>query len=99
MGGRSTAIRMKNGGVWLLASTPLSPETKAKLDELGPVQCVMTLMGGRALMAAASLIRYIVGADAVHHLFIGMWAERVIVERIYLNVLQVTTRRRTQMQS
>jgi len=38
MGGRSTAIRMKNGGVWLLASTPLSPETKAKLDELGPVQ-------------------------------------------------------------
>ncbi|GLB39061.1 hypothetical protein LshimejAT787_0602230 [Lyophyllum shimeji] len=52
VGGRSTAIKMKNGGVWVLASTPLEPETKAKLDELGGV-------------------KYIVGADAVHHLFLG----------------------------
>lgn len=52
IGGRSTAIRLKNGGVWLLASTPMSPETKETLDKLGPVQ-------------------YIVGADAVHHLYLG----------------------------
>lgn len=37
-GGRSTAIKLKDGGVWLLASTPMSEETKAKLDELGPVK-------------------------------------------------------------
>ncbi|KAJ7098312.1 hypothetical protein C8R44DRAFT_717030 [Mycena epipterygia] len=52
VGGRSTAIKMTNGGVWVLASTALNPETKAKINELGPVQ-------------------YIIGADAVHHLFLG----------------------------
>ncbi|CAK5272176.1 unnamed protein product, partial [Mycena citricolor] len=40
IGGRSTAIKLSDGGVWVLASTPLNPETKAKIDELGPVQCV-----------------------------------------------------------
>jgi len=43
---------MRDGGVWLLASTPLETETKTKLNELGPV-------------------RYIMGADAVHHLYLG----------------------------
>ncbi|OSX63613.1 hypothetical protein POSPLADRAFT_1169083 [Postia placenta MAD-698-R-SB12] len=52
LGGRSTAIKMRDGGVWLLASTPLTDETKTKLDELGPV-------------------KWIVGADAVHHLYLG----------------------------
>ncbi|KAJ7731128.1 hypothetical protein DFH07DRAFT_968873 [Mycena maculata] len=51
-GGRSTAIKLSNGGVWVLASTTLDAETKTKIDELGPVQ-------------------YIIGADAVHHLFLG----------------------------
>ncbi|KAG5643709.1 hypothetical protein DXG03_009758 [Asterophora parasitica] len=37
-GGRSTAIKLKSGGVWVLASTPLEPETKAKIDELGAVK-------------------------------------------------------------
>lgn len=37
-GGRSTAIRLPSGGVWVLASTPLGAQTKAKLDELGPVK-------------------------------------------------------------
>ncbi|KAK0232161.1 hypothetical protein EDD85DRAFT_102099 [Armillaria nabsnona] len=50
-GGRSTAIKLQNGGVWVLASTPLDDETRTKLNELGPVQ-------------------YIIGADAVHHLFL-----------------------------
>ncbi|KAH9941106.1 uncharacterized protein BXZ73DRAFT_75081 [Epithele typhae] len=52
VGGRSTAIKLQDGGVWVLASTPLTEDTKAKLNELGPV-------------------KYIVGADAVHHLFLG----------------------------
>ncbi|KAJ7220793.1 hypothetical protein GGX14DRAFT_676024 [Mycena pura] len=41
IGGRSTAIKLRDGGVWVLASTPLSPETKAKLDELGPVKFIV----------------------------------------------------------
>ncbi|KIK70265.1 hypothetical protein GYMLUDRAFT_34761 [Collybiopsis luxurians FD-317 M1] len=53
VGGRSTAVKMQDGrGVWVLASTPLDTETKAKLDELGP-------------------IKFIIGADAVHHLFLS----------------------------
>jgi len=51
-GGRSTAIKLRDGAVWVLASTPLTDETKAKLDELGPV-------------------KWIVGADAVHHMYLG----------------------------
>lgn len=38
IGGRSTAITLATGDVWLIPSTPLTPETKAKLDELGPVK-------------------------------------------------------------
>ncbi|KAJ3824226.1 hypothetical protein F5880DRAFT_410011 [Lentinula raphanica] len=52
VGGRSTAVKMRTGNLWILASTPLDTETKAKLDELGPV-------------------KYIIGADAVHHLFLS----------------------------
>ncbi|RPD56934.1 hypothetical protein L226DRAFT_491143 [Lentinus tigrinus ALCF2SS1-7] len=52
VGGRSTAIRLSNGDVWVLASTPLDEATKAKLGEIGPV-------------------KWIIGADAVHHLFLG----------------------------
>lgn len=37
-GGRSTAIKMRNGDVWVLASTPLNDATKQKLSELGPVK-------------------------------------------------------------
>jgi hypothetical protein len=37
-GGRSTAIKLRDGGVWVLASTPLEAETKAKIDDLGPVK-------------------------------------------------------------
>jgi len=35
---------------------------------------MLSHLGIHALMAGASLIRYIVGADVVHHLFLGMWA-------------------------
>ncbi|KAI0313890.1 hypothetical protein OF83DRAFT_1165416 [Amylostereum chailletii] len=52
IGGRSTAIKMADGGVWVLASTPLDEETKKTIDNLGPV-------------------KWIIGADDVHHLFLG----------------------------
>ena len=38
MGGRSTAVKLSAGEVWVLASTPLDSETKTKLDELGDVK-------------------------------------------------------------
>lgn len=38
IGGRSTAVKLVNGDIWVLASTPLDSETKTKLDELGPVK-------------------------------------------------------------
>jgi len=41
VGGRSTAVRLADGGVWLLASTPLTDETKKRLDELGEVKYIV----------------------------------------------------------
>ena len=41
VGGRSTAIQLQKGGVWILASTPLDVETKATLDKLGPVKYIL----------------------------------------------------------
>ncbi|KAJ7154726.1 hypothetical protein C8R46DRAFT_442630 [Mycena filopes] len=55
-GGRSTAIRLSTGDVWVLASTPLTPLTKAAIDRLGPV-------------------RWIMGADAVHHMFLSQFKD------------------------
>ncbi|KAJ6469501.1 hypothetical protein C8R45DRAFT_433048 [Mycena sanguinolenta] len=45
-GGRSTAIRLSTGDVWVLASTPLTPDTKSAIDNLGPVKWIM---GGDAV--------------------------------------------------
>ncbi|KAJ7484475.1 hypothetical protein FB451DRAFT_1393024 [Mycena latifolia] len=42
VGGRSTAVKMTNGGVWVLMLTALNSETKAKIDELGPVQYIIS---------------------------------------------------------
>ncbi|ESK96306.1 hypothetical protein Moror_7092 [Moniliophthora roreri MCA 2997] len=41
VGGRSTAIKLSNGDLWVLASTPLDSETKDKLDQLGPVKYII----------------------------------------------------------
>jgi len=41
VGGRSTAIKLPDGGVWVLASTPLNDETKKKINELGPVKYII----------------------------------------------------------
>ncbi|EJD05342.1 uncharacterized protein FOMMEDRAFT_118375 [Fomitiporia mediterranea MF3/22] len=54
VGGRSTVIRLASGDLWVLASTPLDAPTKSKIDELG----------------GEEKVRYIVGADAVHNLFL-----------------------------
>ncbi|KAF7974990.1 hypothetical protein HWV62_10747 [Athelia sp. TMB] len=40
-GGRSTAIRLATGEVWILASTPLTLNTKEAIDKLGPVKWIM----------------------------------------------------------
>jgi len=41
VGGRSTAIKLESGDVWVLASTQLDNPTKAKLNELGPVKYII----------------------------------------------------------
>ncbi|KZT08018.1 uncharacterized protein LAESUDRAFT_724492 [Laetiporus sulphureus 93-53] len=41
VGGRSTAVRLQNGDVWVLASTPLTEDTKMTLRELGPVKWII----------------------------------------------------------
>ncbi|KAI0790482.1 hypothetical protein C8Q75DRAFT_762043 [Abortiporus biennis] len=40
-GGRSTAVKLTNGDVWVLASTPLDTESKERLDALGPVKWII----------------------------------------------------------
>ncbi|KAH8830126.1 hypothetical protein DL96DRAFT_1591694 [Flagelloscypha sp. PMI_526] len=51
-GGRSTAIRLNNGSVWVLASTPLTIDTKATLDAMGPVKWIMAGDVGHYLFIA-----------------------------------------------
>jgi len=41
MGGRSTAIRLSSGDVWVIASTPLSDETKTAVEKLGTVKYIL----------------------------------------------------------
>ena len=40
IGGRSTAIKLSDSSVWLLASTPLTDETRQQIDQLGPVKFI-----------------------------------------------------------
>ncbi|KAG8964040.1 hypothetical protein FRC05_004324 [Tulasnella sp. 425] len=40
-GGRSTAIKLRDGSVWLLASTKADEETLNKIREIGPVKYIM----------------------------------------------------------
>ncbi|CAL1708877.1 unnamed protein product [Somion occarium] len=41
MGGRSTAVKLSDGSVWVVASTPLSPETKETVDNMGIVKYII----------------------------------------------------------
>lgn len=54
MGGRSTAIKLSTGGVWVVASTPLSKETKERVDALGIVQYVMLSSPTSSLTSASA---------------------------------------------
>ncbi|KZS99071.1 hypothetical protein SISNIDRAFT_472105 [Sistotremastrum niveocremeum HHB9708] len=38
IGGRSTAIKLRDGDIWVFASTPLNEPTKSKLDSIGAVK-------------------------------------------------------------
>ncbi|CAG7849039.1 SubName: Full=Uncharacterized protein {ECO:0000313/EMBL:CCA67111.1} [Serendipita indica DSM 11827] len=41
VGGRSTAVKLRNGDIWVLASTTLDEPTKAKIDEMGNVKYIV----------------------------------------------------------
>ena len=41
MGGRSTAIKLSSGDVWVIASTPFDTETKAAVEKLGTVKYIL----------------------------------------------------------
>lgn len=41
MGGRSTAIKLSSGDVWVVASTPYSDETKTAVEKLGTVKYIL----------------------------------------------------------
>lgn len=74
IGGRSTAIKLKDGnGVWVLASTPLDEPTKTKLQEMGEVKLVLSLylLGIFRWISTFSSFRYLVAGDLVHHIFIS----------------------------
>ena len=52
-----------------MASTPLDAETKATLDKLGSIKysrCFQVKLG-----ILTTTYRYIVGADALHHLYLS----------------------------
>ena len=41
MGGRSTAIKLSSGDVWVIASTPFTEETKTAVEKLGTVKYIL----------------------------------------------------------
>ena len=42
LGGRSVAVKLSTGGVWVLASTPPTEETRKAIDGLGPVEYIVS---------------------------------------------------------
>lgn len=76
VGGRSTAIKLNDGSVWVVASTPLTDSTKSKLQELGEVKCVWLLaMQIRSSRSNPFGGRYIVAANAFHNLYLKPFKE------------------------
>lgn len=41
MGGRSTAVKLSSGDVWVIASTPFTDETRAAIEKLGTVKYIL----------------------------------------------------------
>ncbi|KAH9960570.1 hypothetical protein BGW80DRAFT_1256100 [Lactifluus volemus] len=64
IGGRPTAIKLAYCDVWVLASTPLTPETKTAVDCVGPVKFVVepnavpSFLGTRATSTPSALWDY-----------------------------------------
>jgi hypothetical protein len=71
VGGRSTAIKLRNGDVWVLASTTLDDPTKSTIDGMGKVKYVMSTVAYREILTKTSLPRYIVAPDTEHNQFLG----------------------------
>ena len=55
VGGRSTAVKLRNGDVWVLASTPLDADTKNKLGEIGPVKCAFNFWHSTVILISVAL--------------------------------------------
>nr|GAT54800.1 predicted protein [Mycena chlorophos] len=84
LGGRSTAVKLSTGDVFVVASTPLSPETKETLDGLGPVKYIIGINSRHnmflgefkraypeaKLLAPAAVARFV---DDKSLIFDGMW--------------------------
>ncbi|KAF7323744.1 hypothetical protein MKEN_00595400 [Mycena kentingensis (nom. inval.)] len=58
-GGRSTAVRLASGDVWVFASTPLTHDTKARIDTMGSCRWIIgsnayhhMYLGGRSVFAS-----------------------------------------------
>ncbi|KAJ7885161.1 hypothetical protein B0H14DRAFT_1367266 [Mycena olivaceomarginata] len=68
-GGRSTAVRLSTGDVWVLASTPLTPDTKAAIDKLGPVKWIMGADAVHTMYLGQFKLQYpeakVIGVEAV----------------------------------
>ncbi|KAJ7355846.1 hypothetical protein DFH08DRAFT_803785 [Mycena albidolilacea] len=75
IGGRSTAVKLAGGGVWVIASTPLSPETKAKLDELGPVEYIVGVSAAHSVYLASRPAAAIERRDDKTLTFDGVWGK------------------------
>jgi hypothetical protein len=73
LGGRSVAVKLSHGGVWVLASTPPTEETKAAIDGLGLV--CFRLHSLDFLIPYYSPVSYIVSPNTDHHWFLGTSAQ------------------------
>lgn len=72
MGGRSTAIKLSDGTVWAIASTPLSAETKEVVDNLGPVRYgTCANQCSRVPLTRFVSVSYLLAADLDHHFFLS----------------------------
>lgn len=57
MGGRSTAIKLSSGDVWVVASTPLSNETKEAVQKLGTVKYIVAADADHHIFLSGCLSR------------------------------------------
>ena len=56
MGGRSTAIKLSSGDVWVVASTPFSEETRAAVEKLGTVKYIVAANADHHFFLSARIL-------------------------------------------